>query len=161
VVDEEPLLIGSLGPQALRLGHDHYYFAHEGGLGWGVPAAVGLGLARPGASVLCVTGNGSTMVSSQALRNAARRDLTIVFVVLQNGEFGIVEPAMRTDCYDNASQNTFFGPDINQPAIDFVAMGKSFGIRTLSLEGTDDVAAKVADAFRQQGPTIIVIPVNG
>ena len=161
VVDEVPLLIGSLRPQALRRGGDHYYFARGGARGWAIPASVGIGLARPGASVLCVTGDGSAMFSPQALWNAAQRNLNIVFVVLQNGEYGILKSAIREGGYGSSRKKTFIGMSINQPAIDFAAIGSAFGIRTLSTTGNADVAAKVADAFRQQGPTIIVIPVNG
>lgn len=162
VVDEAPPLIGSLGPRALQLGHDHYYFAHGGGLGWGVSAAVSLGLAHPGASMLCVTGDSPAIFSAQALWNAAQRNLDIVFVVLQSGEGGIAESAIRAGLsHDGARPNMLVGFNIDQPTFDVVAIGEAVGIRTLSTKGNGDVTAKVAEAFGRQGPTIIVVPVDG
>ena len=47
-----------------------YYFCRGGGLGWGVPAALGVKLARPDQPVLCIVGDGSIMYSVQALWTA-------------------------------------------------------------------------------------------
>jgi benzoylformate decarboxylase len=101
------------------------------------------------------------MFSPQSLWNAAQRNLTVVFVVLQNGEYGILKSAMHFGGYDGARQNRFVGLDIDRPAIDFAALGQTFGIRTVLTRGNEDVADKVADAFGRRGPTIIVVPLNG
>ena len=55
----------------LRAEPDEYYFCRGGGLGWGMPTALGVSLARDRSPVLCIVGDGSAMYSPQALWTAA------------------------------------------------------------------------------------------
>ncbi len=72
--------------------HDHlpitipkgFYAAASGGLGWALPAAVGIALASPGRRVLCLLGEGSSMYSIQAVWTAVQLELPIAFIVLDN-----------------------------------------------------------------------------
>ncbi|HYH50463.1 MAG TPA: thiamine pyrophosphate-binding protein, partial [Acidimicrobiia bacterium] len=61
-----------------------YYFCRGGGLGWGVPAALGVKLARPDQPVLCIVGDGSIMYSVQALWTAAHENIPVVIAVVNN-----------------------------------------------------------------------------
>ena len=49
-----------------------FYTMDSGGLGWGLPAAVGVALAKPQARVIALVGDGSAMYSIQALWSAAQ-----------------------------------------------------------------------------------------
>ena len=59
----------------------------SGGLGWGLPAAVGVALGKPGAKVIGLIGDGSSMYSIQALWSAAQLELPITFVILKNRRY--------------------------------------------------------------------------
>jgi acetolactate synthase-1/2/3 large subunit len=87
----------SLVPAALQLGEPGSYFGSSpvGGLGWGVPAALGAKLARPDALVVAGVGDGSYSFSNPLACHhaAAMHDLPILTLVLNNGGYGAVERA--------------------------------------------------------------------
>ncbi len=64
----------------------------SGGLGFSLPAAVGIALGRPGVRTVCLIGDGSAMYSIQALWTAAQRKLPLTIVVINNAGYG----AMRS-----------------------------------------------------------------
>ena len=64
---------------------DGFYCGASGGLGWALPASVGIALGRSGrGAVVCLLGDGSSLYSIQALWTAAEHDLPITFVILNN-----------------------------------------------------------------------------
>jgi benzoylformate decarboxylase len=65
--------------------------AAMGGLGWGVSAATGLRLGLPERPVVAVLGDGSTMFGVQGLWSAARYEAGVLFVVLKNGGYRIMD----------------------------------------------------------------------
>jgi benzoylformate decarboxylase len=65
--------------------------AAMGGLGFALPAAIGLRMALPDRPVLAVVGDGSSMYSIQALWSAARYDVGALFVVLANGRYAVMD----------------------------------------------------------------------
>ena len=70
----------------------HTFFCPGGtaGMGWGLPAAVGLQIACPGRPVVCVTGDGGYMMTVNALSTAMQYDLPIICVVFNDGALGMV-----------------------------------------------------------------------
>lgn len=91
VVEESP----SSGPLLRRLlparTPGSRYSAAGGGLGFAVPAAIGLRLAQPDRPVVCVVGDGSSLYSVQALWSAVQYDVGVLFVVLSNGRYAIMD----------------------------------------------------------------------
>jgi benzoylformate decarboxylase len=89
LVDEAPC--SNLFTQAMHrsTGGRQYFHNRGGALGWGMPAAIGVSLARDHAPVLCMVGDGSAMYSPQALWSAVHEEVPVVFVVLNNLEYGI------------------------------------------------------------------------
>jgi acetolactate synthase-1/2/3 large subunit len=70
----------------------HTFFCPGGtaGMGWGLPAAVGLQVAYPGRQVVCVTGDGGYMMTVNALSTAMQYQLPIICVVFNDGALGMV-----------------------------------------------------------------------
>lgn len=86
----------SLVPAALRLTQPGSYFGSSpvGGLGWGIPAALGVKLARPGALVVATVGDGSyTFSNPLACHHAAAMHGTpTLTIVMNNSGYGAVVP---------------------------------------------------------------------
>ena len=72
-------------------GGRQYFHNRGGGLGWGMPAAVGVSLAHDHAPVLCLVGDGSALYSPQALWSAVHEETPVVYVILNNLEYGILK----------------------------------------------------------------------
>src|SRR5947209_20354019 len=68
-----------------------FFTMDSGGLGYGMPAAVGVALASPGKRVIGLIGDGSSMYSIQALWSAVQLKLPVTFVVLNNARDGALQ----------------------------------------------------------------------
>lgn len=65
-----------------------YFFPAAGGLGFGLPAAVGAQLAQPRRQVIGIIGDGSANYGITALWSAAQYRVPAVFIILKNGTYG-------------------------------------------------------------------------
>ena len=65
--------------------------AAMGGLGFGLPAAIGVRMAAPTRPVVAVVGDGSSLYGIQALWSAAHYGVGVLFVVLANGGYAIMD----------------------------------------------------------------------
>jgi benzoylformate decarboxylase len=138
---------------------DGYFFCKGGGLGWGMPAACGVSLARDRGPVLCVVGDGSAMYSPQALWTAAREHLPVVFAVVDNGEYRILQDYLRGMGRVSATTGRYVAMDLD-PRIDFLALASSMAVPATAIENTHDVHDAVAAAFAAGGPHLLHVPIT-
>ncbi|CAA0091487.1 Benzoylformate decarboxylase [Starkeya nomas] len=129
----------------------------SGGLGWNLPASVGIALGerdtgrrRP---VIMVIGDGSFQYSVQSLWTAAREKLPIVFIVLRNGEYGILKSFA-------VLEDTPGVPGLDIPGIDIVALAKGYGCTAERITDLAALKAKVAAAFGGDGPHLFEVPID-
>ena len=98
---DDAIVFGELGadPAAMRLTHANSWFGHPiaGGLGWGVPAALGAKLALPDRTVVACVGDGSYMFANPVAshQTAAALGLPILTVVFNNGVWNAVRKSTR------------------------------------------------------------------
>ena len=91
VVLESPASTLALRNQ-LRLSRSgSYYFSAGGGLGFGLPASIGVQLAQPNRPVVCVIGEGSVQYAVTAFWSAVAHDVPVTFLVLRNSEYAILK----------------------------------------------------------------------
>ncbi len=140
-------------------GPGSYHFCRGGGLGWGMPAALGVALARP-QPVLCVVGDGSAMYSPQALWTAARERLPVVFAVVDNGQYLILKNNLRAMDGESVRTGRFVAMDLDDPAVDFVALAAAMGVAATRVDATDDIADAVRAALASGGPHLLHIPIT-
>jgi benzoylformate decarboxylase len=136
-----------------------YFFCRGGGLGWGMPAAVGVSLARSGEPVLCVVGDGSAMYSPQALWTAASRQLPVLFAIVNNREYAILKQNLPPHGASARSGRTV-GLDIDGPPIDYVALARAMGVPALTVEKAPDIGDAVRSAWHSGGPFVLELPVS-
>jgi benzoylformate decarboxylase len=159
VVDEAITTGGYVRGFHHRAVEDGYFFCKGGGLGWGMPAACGVSLARGGEPVLCVVGDGSTMYSPQALWTAAREQLPVVFAVVDNGEYRILKDYLRRMGAVSSRSGTFVGMDL-EPRIDFLGLAASMGVPGTPIGSTADIGDAVAAALAAGGPHLLHVPIT-
>lgn len=130
-----------------------FYVAASGGLGWGLPAAVGIALGQPGRRVVCLLGEGSSMYSIQALWTAAQLQLPIAFIVLDNGAY----LAMRAL---GSALGIADPPGITLPDLDVGAVAASLGCTAARVERAAELEDTLAAALRDTGPTLTNVRVD-
>lgn len=132
-----------------------FFATGSGGIGWGVPAAVGIALGDRARgvkrTVVASIGDGSFQYSIQAIWTAAQHKLPIVFVVQRNGEYAILKSFALLEKTPNV-------PGLNLPGLDIAALATGFGCRTANVDGTESLAREFKAALEADGPTVLVVP---
>jgi benzoylformate decarboxylase len=159
IVDEAITTGGYVRGFHHRAVEDGYFFCKGGGLGWGMPAACGVSLARDRGPVLCVVGDGSTMYSPQALWTAARERLPVVFAVVDNGQYRILKDYLRGMGGVSATTGRFVGMDL-EPRVDFLGLARSMAVPGVTVSATDEIADAVRAAVAAGGPHLLHIPIT-
>src|SRR5215204_2593913 len=87
VVEEAPSSRAAMQSHLPIMRSETFYTMCSGGLGYGMPAAIGIALGKPGRKVIALIGDGSSMYSIQALWSAAQLALPITFIILKNRRY--------------------------------------------------------------------------
>jgi benzoylformate decarboxylase len=150
------------GLRRLLKSHDpqSYFGGKGGGIGWGMPAAVGAKLAVPNRPVLAVIGDGSAMYSIQALYTAAREGLQIVFVIANNASYRIIKQRTHGLMGHAAQTGVYVGMDLTSPSIDHVAIARGFGLHAETVVNTAGLRAAIAAAFERRQPSLIDVAMD-
>jgi benzoylformate decarboxylase len=122
-----------------------YFGLRGGGIGWGLPAAIGAKIALPDRPVVALIGDGSAMYTVQALWTAAHYRLPVIWVIFNNTSYRILKQrlVMLRGLAEQADK--FVGMELTDPAIDFVGLARSLGIeaqRAKTVKDTTDLIAK-------------------
>ena len=125
-----------------------YYSAAAGGLGFGLPAAVGIQLANPQRRVVASIGDGSANFGITGLWSAAQENVPVVFVILRNETYG----AMVSFGRRLGTEGT---PPFDLPGIDFVKVAEGYGVPAEVATTEAEFRAALARAFSSDGPTLI------
>jgi benzoylformate decarboxylase len=142
--------------QWLPTTHSRSFFATgSGGIGWGVPGAVGVALGDRERGVkrtiVATIGDGSFEYSIQAIWTAAQHKLPIVFVVLRNGAYAILKSFALLEKTPDV-------PGLDLPGLDIASLATGFGCRAANVETTAELASEFKAALETDGPTVIVVP---
>jgi benzoylformate decarboxylase len=138
---------------------DRYSFhaLASGGIGWALPAAVGVAMAQAPRPVCCFSGDGSAMYSIQSLWTAANARLPITYVIANNGGYRIIKQRLKS--FHGSSH--FIGMDFEDPAIDFTALAKSLGMPAEKITEPDALPDALKRAFNSPGPKLLDVVVDG
>jgi len=134
-------------------GQDSFCTMASGGLGFGLPAAVGTALGRPGVRTVCLIGDGSAMYSIQALWTAAQRKLPLTVVVINNSGYG----AMRSFSQVMQVRNV---PGLDLPGIDFVAIAQGMGCDAVRVSQSSELAGALKRGLAFEGTSLIEVMVD-
>lgn len=133
-----------------------FYTFASGGLGWGLPASVGVALAEKktgtGRPVVAVIGDGAFQYSIQAVYTAVQLRLKVVFVVPCNGEYAILKEFA-------VLEKTPHVPGLELPGLDVVSAAKGFGCAAVQARTAHEIKEAFAAALKADGPTVIAIPI--
>lgn len=135
-------------------GQGSYYYAAAGGLGFAMPAGVGIQMARPDSQVFVVIGDGSSNYSIQALWTAAQYNVPVIFIVMKNGTYG----ALRwfASVLEIGDIPAFDVPDIN-----FIKIAEGYGMQAFSANTPEELENAVMKARNSGKPALIEVETWG
>lgn len=113
--------------------------AAMGGLGFAMPAAMGFKLACPERPVVAVIGDGSSLYSCQSLWSAQRYRAGVLYVVLSNGGYAIMD-ALAAEAGGQPPWPSFSDVDIG-------LLARSFGCPSVRVKTPDELARVLDDAI--------------
>lgn len=142
----------SFGPWAhryLRLPTPGRFFGSAGGaMAWGLPAGMGIALARPHQRVVTVNGDGSFWMVAQDLETCVRESIPLVNVVMNNNAYGNTRDRQRS-AHGGRYLGVFYG---NPDLAEFSRSLGGFGVRVTE---DDQLAPALEAALAQDRPAII------
>jgi benzoylformate decarboxylase len=134
-------------------GQDSFYTMASGGLGYSLPAAVGVALGRGDRRTVCLIGDGSAMYSIQALWTAAQRKLPLTIVVINNAGYG----AMRSFSQVMQVRNV---PGLDLPGIDFVKIAEGLGCDARRVARSSELGPALKRGLAHKGVSLIDVAVD-
>jgi len=127
------------------------FFPAAGGLGFGLPAAVGVALADPARPVVAVLGDGALQYGVAGLWTAAQLRLAVTFVVLRNGGYeglrGFLAPLGVSDA-----------PGLDLPDLDAVQIAAGYGVPGERITSGEELATALRAAATAKGPRLLEVP---
>lgn len=137
-----------------------FFGLRGGGIGWGLPAAIGAKLALPDRPVVALIGDGSAMYTIQGLWTAAHEKLNMVFVVINNSSYRILKQRTNAMKALAAQTDTYVGMDLDNPRIDFLKVARGLGLTAHRASTLSDVQDLLKQALRHDGPTLLDVEVD-
>ncbi len=120
------------------------HWINSGGLGtmgFGLPAAMGVQIAHPDETVVCVTGDGSIQMCIQELSTCQQFDLPIKIIMLNNGYLGMVRQWQEL-FYDKRYSHTYM-----EALPDFIKLAESYGHIGMRIEKPSEVENALAEGL--------------
>jgi acetolactate synthase-1/2/3 large subunit len=155
VVDEAltsalPWVLGSAGCPP------HTVLALTGGaIGQGLPCATGAALACPDRPVIAFQADGSALYTLQSLWTQAREGSNVTTVICANRGYRILRVELARAGITEPGPAALALTDFSQPAPDWVALGRGFGVPSERAETSDELCAALERAFAEPGPHLV------
>ena len=121
-------------------------------MGFALPGALGVKLARPDAKVLAVVGDGAFLMNSQEIETAVREKIPLVVLIWEDGGYGLIE--WKMDLELGAHYYVKFGnPDV-------VKYAESFGAKGYRINSAEELLPTLRAALDDDGVSVIACPVD-
>lgn len=153
IVEEAPSSRGPMHDYLPIVDRDGFYTCASGGLGHGLPAAIGVALARPADKIIAILGDGSSMYAIQGLWSAAQLGLPVSFIIVKNGRYEALLSFGRVF----GLQETV-GTQL--PDIDFCALARGQGIEAMRVTDAASLDDALAASFNASHPTLVEVVVD-
>lgn len=146
-------LIASDDPQS-------YFGLRGGGIGWGLPAAIGAKLALPDRPVVALVGDGSAMYTIQGLWTAAHYRIPVIFVIFNNTSYRILKQRLVALRGLAEQTDTYVGMELTDPAVDFVGLARSLGVAAERAKTVHEATDLLAQGLKSNMPMLIDVQLD-
>jgi len=122
-----------------------------GTMGYGIPAAMGVQIAHPDSTVVCVTSEGSMMMNVQEMATIAKEGLAVKILCLNNKVLGMIRQWQELFHENNESEC-----DLSQGP-DFCKLAESMGFAALVCDQAENVDASIKELLETDGPAFLLM----
>ena len=156
IVSDEAITSGLWAYLATQNSPPHDWLSLTGGaIGDGIPMAVGAAVACPGRPVINLQADGSAMYTIQGLWTAARENLHVVTILLNNKSYAVLNMELDRVGATAQSERSRSLLSLDKPVIDFTAMGRALGANAVRAEDTETFVKALKRALAEPGPHVI------
>lgn len=159
IVDESVLSKGLFQRHVALSGRRRYFGTSGGGLGWGLPAAIGVQLGMPDRRVVAFLGDGGALFNIQSLWTAAHLRVPVVVVVVNNGGYMAVRRGLGQFGEESSRSGRYPGSFIAKPEIDLCSLAQGFGVQAITVRETDQLADALRWALELGEPALVDVRV--
>jgi benzoylformate decarboxylase len=153
IVEEAASSRGAMHDHLPITARDGFYTCASGGLGHGLPAAIGVAMGRTDTRVIALLGDGAAMYAIQGLWTAAQLKLPMTFIIINNRRYEALHVFGR-----HFGLQSLEGTDLS--GIDFVALAQGQGVEASRVEGADALDAALVAAFGTSGPVLLEVVID-
>ncbi|MGF1459947.1 MAG: biosynthetic-type acetolactate synthase large subunit [Leptolyngbyaceae cyanobacterium] len=126
-----------------------------GTMGFGMPAAMGVQVAYPDETTICISGDASFQMNLQELGTLAQYGINVKTVIINNGWQGMVRQWQQTFYGERYSSSNM------QPSMpDFELLAQAYGVEGVVVEHRADLDAAIADMLAHDGPVLMDVHVR-
>jgi acetolactate synthase-1/2/3 large subunit len=160
VLGPSDLLLSDVGAHKMWIAR--YYHCHEPNtclipngfcsMGFALPGAIAASRVDTSRRVLAVCGDAGFLMNCQEMETARRLDSNIVVMIWEDHAYGLIEWKQQGQ-FGRHSDLSFGNPD-------FVALAHAFGWHGHRVEKSRELAPTLEQAFREEGPSLVVIPID-
>jgi benzoylformate decarboxylase len=135
-----------------------FFRSRKGGsIGWGLSGALGVKLGLPDKKVIAVTGDGSAAWSMQSLWTAARYNIPVTYIIINNAAYRQVKIVRKQVLGDYPLTERHEDMEIDKPVIDFSMLSRSMGVNSRQVRTPDDLAGVLDESVNSKGPELIEV----
>lgn len=136
----------------------HYFHTYEpqrffqstniGAMGWAIPAAVGVHVAKPDVPCLVATGDGCMRMHGMEIQVAARYGLNIKYVVFNNDAYANVYLRQKKASINGGKLTCL-------PHVDWAGYARALGVKGITVTQPHEIESALEEAFTHQGPCLV------
>jgi benzoylformate decarboxylase len=140
-----------------------YFGNHGGGIGQGLPGALGVKLALPDRPVIAIVGDGSAMYTIQSFWTAAHHSISVVYLILSNRSYRILK--FNLNRYRRllglSPESDYPHMDLAAPPLDFVRLAEGMGLKGRRVTEPSELGPALQEALGLGGPYVLEVVTEG
>ena len=132
-----------------------------GGIGGGMPGALGVQVAYPNRPVVGVVSDGASLYTITALWTAAHHHLPVTYLLCNNRSYRILKQNLQEYRVPTDAGRPFVHMDLNDPYLDFVRLAEGFGVMARRVEAPDQIGPALKNAIATDAPVLLDVVLDG
>ena len=142
---------------------DSIYGERIGAIGWGMGGAMGVKLAHPERPVIAVVGDGSAMMTVQALWTAANENIPVVYLICNNRSYRVLKVNMdiyKTQVLGEPRSDEYIGMDFPLP-LNIAGIANAIGVHGRTIDDPAELAPAIEQAMESGRPAVLDVVIDG